>query len=35
MQEQLLPREITRDVTGEEIDMLVELFKSHEFTGAV
>ena len=35
MQEQLLPREIMRDVTGAEIDMLVELFKSHEFTGAV
>ena len=35
MQEQLLPREITCDVTGEEIDMLVELFKGHEFTGAV
>ncbi len=35
VQEQMLPREITRDVTGGEIDMLVELFKSPEFTGAV
>ena len=35
VQGQLLPREITRDVTGGEIDMLVELFKGFEFTGAV
>ena len=35
IQEQLLSREITRDVTDGEIEMLVELFKSHEFTGAV
>ena len=28
------PREITRDVTGGEMDMLVELFKSTEFTSA-
>jgi hypothetical protein len=34
VQEQPLPREITRDVTGGEMDMLVELFKSAEFTGA-
>ena len=35
VQEQLLRPEITRDVTGGEIDMLVELFKSSEFTGEV
>jgi len=34
VQEQPQPREITRDVTGGEMDMLVELFKSAEFTGA-
>ena len=34
-QEELLPREITRDVTSGEIDMLVELFKSPGFTGKV
>jgi hypothetical protein len=35
VQRQLLPRESTRDVTSGEIDMLVELFKGPEFTGAV
>jgi len=35
VQEQLLPHEVTRDVTGGEIDMLVELFKGSKFTGAV
>ena len=35
IQEHLPPREITRDVTSGEIDMLVDLFKSAEFTGAV
>lgn len=35
VQEPLLPREIPRDVTGGEIDMLVELFKSPEFRGEV
>ena len=34
VQEPPLLREVIRDVTSGEIDMLVELFKSAEFTGA-
>lgn len=34
IREQPPPRDITRDVTGGEMDMLVELFKSDQFTGA-